>query len=245
MTVAAADRRRRTEFWKTVDFTFLTGDIGYKGTRAFLNPNTGKVVCVPVPGLLAIGMFAETVDSSAGDKPCQVDLEGGGIWVEWFANDTAGNAVLATDVGKLAYHGDDQTVSITPIGKVLAGRIWKIDANKGVAVQKLDPAIDAAAPTPAVASYTANDYAPAAIVNGAVYDVPTTAAASTITLPLAAADGTVAYFSADGVKNAHTVQYRDVTGPVLLTTALTAAKRHLVTVAKRDGKWSANAYVAP
>jgi len=245
MAIAAAARRRRTEFWKVSEFVFASGDIGYKGTRAFLNPLTNRVVCVPAPGLIAIGMFAETVDTTLGERPCQVDFEGGGIWIEWFINETAGNAVLATDVGKLCYHPDDQTVAITPLGKVLAGRVWKVDATKGVAVQKLDAATDVVAPTPVAAAYVANDYAPAAIINGAIYDVPTTAAVSTVTLPTAAADGTVAYFQADGTKNGHTVQYRDGAGSVLLTTALIASKRHLVVVSKRDAIWAANAYVAP
>lgn len=245
MTAAAASRRRRTEFWKNVEFTFASGDIGYKGTRCFLNPATGKVVVVPAPGLIPLGMLLEDVDATSADKVCQVDLEDG-IWIEWFANATSTDAVAATDIGKLGYHSDDQTVAITPLGKALAGRIWKIDSVKGVAVQKL-PTVgnDFVAGTPAVASFTSNDYAPAAIVAGAVYDVPTTGAASTVTLPAAAADGTVAYFAADGTKNGHTVQYRDATGPVNLTTALTASKRHLVMVAKRDGKWMANAYVSP
>lgn len=244
MTAAAAERRRRIEFWKTIELPFAVGDIGHKGTRAFLNPNTSKVVVVPAPHYLSIGMLAETVDASSVEKACQVDFEVG-IWVEWFANSTAGDAVLATDVGKLAYHPDDQTVAITPLGKALAGRIWKVDATKGVAVQKLDPALDAVGGTPPVGSYTANNYALESVINGAIYDVPTTAAASTITLPAAAPDGTQAYFQADAVKNGHTVQYRDGTGPTVLTTALTALKRHLVVASKRDGKWTASAYVSP
>ena len=51
------------------------------------------------------------------------------------------------------------------------------------------------------------------------------------------------YFSADGVKNAHTVQYRQ--GATPLTTALTASKRHLVVALFLDGTWRANAYVSP
>jgi hypothetical protein len=75
--------------------------------------------------------------------------------------------------------------------------------------------------------------------------VPATGAASTVTLPAAALDGTSASFVADGTANAHTVQYRDATGVVNLTAALTAAKRHLVIVEKVGGKWFANAYVSP
>lgn len=246
MTAAAADRRRRgPEYWKNIELTFASGDIGYAGTSVFLNPNTGKVGVVPGPGLIYVGQLHDGVDASSADKVCQIDMLDG-MWLEWLPCGTAGDAIVATDVGKLAYHLDDQTLTINPLGKTLAGRIWKVDAIKGILFQKL-PMIgsEVAAGTPAVASFTANDYAPATIINGAIYDVPTTAGVSTVTLPAAAPDGTVASFAADGVKNGHTVQYRDATGPVNLTTALVASKRHLVMVAKRDGKWIANAYVAP
>lgn len=243
MTAAAADRRRRQETWKNVDFTFASGDIGYKGTRCFLNPATGKIGVVSTPGRIALGILNDTIDASLADKSVSVDLEEE-IHVEWFANDTT-DPVASTDVGKLAYHLDDSTVTIEPLGHALAGRIWKVDTVKGVAIQKLDQASDVLAPTPAVAAFVANDYVVGSVINGAVYDVPTTAGASTVTLPAAAPDGTVAYFVADGTKNGHTVQYRDATGPVNLTTALTASKRHTVVVAKRDGLWFANAYVSP
>jgi hypothetical protein len=80
---------------------------------------------------------------------------------------------------------------------------------------------------------------------GAIYDIPTTAGASTVTLPANALEGTEVTFVADGTKNGHTVQYRDATGPTNLTTALTLSKRHLVRCAFLNGKWVANAYVAP
>jgi hypothetical protein len=81
--------------------------------------------------------------------------------------------------------------------------------------------------------------------NGLIFDVPTTGAASTVTLPAAAREGTRVYFSADGTKNGHTVQYRDATGPVNLTTALTASKRHSVTALFLGSKWVAQAYISP
>lgn len=107
---------------------------------------------------------------------------------------------------------------------------------------------DAATPLAGVATlpaYVGNDSAPTVIVPAAVYDVPATGAASTITLPAAPPDGSRAVFLADGTKNAHTVQYRDATGPTNLTTALTASKRHEVLVYALGGKWFANAYVSP
>jgi hypothetical protein len=242
MTALVNDRARRFEIWKFKSFT-LTGAKAWKGGRAALN-TSGKVVpASSIPGLLPIGVFAETVDATAGDLPVQVDLERE-ITIERFANATAADACAATDLGSMAYMFDDQTVSITGAGRSPSGRIWDVDAVKGVAVEKTDTPRGVAS-QPAVGAYTANDFAPASIEQDAMYDVPTTAAASTITLPAAAPDGTRATFAADGTKNGHTVQYRDGTGPVNLTTALTASKRHLVVVEKLGGKWFANAYVSP
>lgn len=81
--------------------------------------------------------------------------------------------------------------------------------------------------------------------DGTVYDVPATAANSTITLPATAEEGAKVTFSADGTKNGHTVQYVDATGPTNITAALTASKRHLVQALFLDGTWRASAHVAP
>jgi hypothetical protein len=83
--------------------------------------------------------------------------------------------------------------------------------------------------------------------SGTIFLIPATAANSTVTLPATAVENTVIWFVADGTagSNGHTVQYRDATGPVNLTTALTALKRHEVCCIFRGSKWYANAYVAP
>lgn len=99
------------------------------------------------------------------------------------------------------------------------------------------------APTPA--TYTSNDLAVTTFQHDAVYDVPATGAASTITLPAGAPDGARVFFSADGTKNANTVQYRDATGPTNITAALTASKRHLVCCVKQNGAWFALSTVSP
>lgn len=97
----------------------------------------------------------------------------------------------------------------------------------------------------ALPAYVSNDSIPLSITHNAVYDVPTTGAASTITLPASAPTGTRAYFLADGVKNGHTVQYRDATGPTNLTAALTLSKRHLAVAVKLATAWAVTVAVAP
>lgn len=243
MTALINERARRQETWKTHELTLASGTKAFKGGRAALN-GSGKVVPASAAiALVMVGLFAETVDATAADKPVTVDFETE-LQIEWFANAGGGDAVLATDVGGICYQLDDQTVTITPDGKSVAGRVWAVDAVKGVAVEKLEQA-ERLLPVAGDGAFVANDWVIASVEPDAIYDIPATAAASTVTLPAAAPDGTRATFVADGTKNGHTVQYRDATGPANLTTALTASKRHTVVAIKRDGNWYANAYISP
>jgi hypothetical protein len=233
--------------WKQKLFNLAAGKIAFQGGAAFLNIATGYVEpASSSTGCLYLGTFIESVDASAGSLPVNVDLVQE-IVFRRYANATAADAVAATDVGNLAYFMDDQTVCITPAGRSVAGRIWDVDAVKGIAIEKVETSTPAlvqpAATTPA--AFVANDLVLTSVAQDAVYDVPTTAGVSTVTLPAAAPDGSRVLFAADGTKNGHTVQYRDATGPVALTTALLASKRHLVECVKRGGKWFANAYVSP
>ncbi len=250
MTALAKERMQLAENWKYRQFT-LTGAKGWKGGAAAISTvgaTAGKVVpASALPGLIVIGKFAETIDATAADKLVNVELSLE-IVIEWWVNGTAGDAVAATDVGKIAYIKDDNTVSILPNGSSPMGRIWAFDATKGVAIERLQaaPGGGTLGVLTSPAAFTANDMVmPNNPASGSVIDIPTTAAASTVTLPATTRDGTVLYFFADGTKNGHTVQYRDATGPVNLTTALTASKRHLVVAVSLGGKWAANAYIAP
>jgi hypothetical protein len=211
--------------------------------------NAGKVIPMDLAAAvnpIRIGFAGDDLASTATDRTINVKSGGPEYWTQWFTNSTSTNAVAATDVGNECYFADAGTVTITR-GRFKAGIVIAVDSTKGVLVLPVAfaSAPAAQAPTAPTIAFAANAVAPAAIVNGAVYDVPTTAGASTITLPAAAADGTTASFAADGTKNGHTVQYVDETGTTNLTTALTASKRHLVIVTKNGGKWFATAYVGP
>jgi hypothetical protein len=253
MTALATQRMSKTERWTRKQFTLASGNVAFKNGIACLDLSTGKVE----PGhaetdLLVIGKFAENVDATAADTLVDVDL-GKEIEVEYWANAEGGDACAATDVGSLCYVLDDQTVTITPTAHSVAGRIWAVDATRGVAVERLqavpaDPATlgGLGAVETALAAFSSNNINVGNNPNsGSIHDVPTTGAASTITLPATAVEGTILYFVADGTKNGHTVQYRDATGPVNLTTALTASKRHLVIATFLNAIWNANAYVSP
>ena len=244
MTAKAANGIPPRSAWKFKQFTLTSGSVAYQGGKAFLNTATGKVVPATSAGngMVFLGIFEEYVTAVAGDKLVNIDL-GEEITLRYFVN---GGGIVATDIGKLCYSDDDQTVTLAAGARLLTGRILDVSATKGVGVDisvaKMLPVRPAAGPA---VVFAANDIALTDVVHSAVYDVPTTAAASTVTLPTAAADGVVAYFAADGVKNGHTIQYRDQAGSVVLTTALVASKRHLVIAAKVAGKWTANAYVSP
>lgn len=240
------------ERWTHKQFPLAVGNKAFKGGFATIDLSTGK--CEPghiESDLAAIGKFNETVDATLVEKLVDVDL-GTEIEVVWWANDTV-SPVTAAMLLSVAYILDDQTVSSDGSGRSVAGRVWGVDSVRGVAIQKIGVSPTAigsldsleAVPT-TIPAFSSNNINVAANPNsGAIYDIPTTAAASTVTLPAGATDGTLLYFTADGTKNAHTVQYRDATGPVNLTTALTAAKRHLVIAAFKGTSWFCNAYVSP
>jgi hypothetical protein len=232
------------ETWDLHLFTLLSGKVGFKNGIAAIRLGTGKVV----PGaleadLFVIGTFAETIDASSGDKQVNIDL-GRKIVIDWYAN-SGTSPIAATDVGMPCYIQDDQTVSIAPNGGSLYGRVWGVETVRGVAVERLGGLGSGGGVLPenTLTAFSSNNTN--APVDGGIYDVPTTAAASTVTLSASAKEGTVQYFVADGTKNGHTVTYRDATGPVSLTTALTASKRHLVIATFLNGLWNANAYVSP
>jgi hypothetical protein len=242
MGALTLERSRESGTIKHKQFTLKSGKKAYKGGSACLELSSNKVVpAVSGPGLVWIGIFDETVDATAAAALVNVDLCRE-VTVEWLENDTTS---AVSNLLRPCYLLDDHTVTADPSAASVAGLVWGVDSRKGVAVERVSSTVDNVMQVGDTLSYTSNDAAPTSITSGTMYDVPTTAANSTITLPAAAKNGTWAIFTADGTKNGHTVQYRDATGPTNLTTALTASKRHMVHVIKNGGKWFANAYVSP
>jgi len=252
MTALTQERMRARERWTYYDFTLASGNKAYKNAIACIDLSTGK--CEPghaETDLFVIGYFDQTVDATSAENVVRVNLARE-IEIEWLANSLT-DPLDATDLCSLCYVEDDCTVSALATGHSIAGRVWGYDSLKGVAVEKLQslPANNAtldglSAVETTLSAFSSNNINLGASPNsGAIYDVPTTGAASTITLPATAIEGTILYFVADGTKNGHTVQYRDATGPVNVTTALTASKRHLVIATYLNSLWNANAYVSP
>ena len=153
MTALAAQRSNQPEKWTRKQFTLAANNAAFKGGAACLSLSGGSAPGKVIPGatattLLFIGTFAENKATSTSDQLVDVDL-GEEIEVRWYANGATSLAV--TDVGGVCYLVDDQTVSKSGTGKSLAGRVWAVDATKGVAVQKL-PGTQAVAGTGSVDS---------------------------------------------------------------------------------------------
>lgn len=219
-----------------------SAELAEKGKRAFLDVTTGKATVTMSSKTMDVGEFAET-RTGDGTQTVMIRLHSDIVTRRW-ANDT-GTAVAATDVGRMCFIKDASTVSMSSAGgRQRAGFVVAVD-SLGVRVMSV---MDAPSPMPAGATiaFAAGDIVIADYPRpGTVFDVPTSAANSTITLPANAFEGTEITFVADGTKNGHTVQYRDATGPANLTTALTASKRHQVRAVFLNGKWTASAYVSP
>lgn len=252
MAALTSQRASRVSSLTRVDLVVPAGIAYFKGGAVgieTIGTNRGKVLPIGNAAALALRYIGVSkTNLAATDTVRKITVDGDvERWARYFVNATAPDALAAADIGSDAYFLDDQTVGIAAAGRVKAGMVVGVDATYGVLVAEFQPPADGGdlAPAGPALSYTANNAAPAALVHGAVYDVPTTGAVSTITLPAAAPSGTEVWFAADGTKNAHTVQYRDATGPANLTTALTASVRHLVCCKKLGTRWFANAYVSP
>lgn len=250
MTALSAGKalNRRT-IARDATFTLASGQTVWKGALIAIKLGTGTVVeATGASDEFVIGVAMADVNASAAAKPLAVEFPTpvNGIY---FAN---GSSIAATNIGDICYVADDQTVALTPIasGVSVAGRIWGVDSTLGVLVEILRPMSQGGnlLASRTLPAHVSNDVivTAALCIPGTIFDIATTAANSTVTLPAAdVAEGTVIRFVADGTKNGHTVQYRDATGPTNLTTALTASKRHMVIATYLNGIWNANAYVSP
>lgn len=133
MTALVQEKMRSFERWTYHLFPLAAGFKAWKHAAIGVNLATGKVQPATAgAALLIIGVADETVDATLAEKPLNVNL-GTEIEVEWWLN--AGN-ITAAHLGRLAFFADDQTVTLTG-NTMLAGRIWSVDAVKGVGVQNL------------------------------------------------------------------------------------------------------------
>lgn len=245
MTALSTARRIREERWSYKQFPLAAVAV-YQGGAAVIDTSTGYVTKGAASTTLkAIGTFAESVDNSAGsagDKSVNVKLSHEVVTYR-FVNGSAGNAIAATDIGKLCYFLDDQTVSIIAAAHSVAGIVWDVDTTKGVAVELLAPVAEPLT-TGATLAFTAADCAIDAPGNRKHYKIPTSAANSTVSLgTTGAVRGDQITFTADGTANGHTVTYRD--GSTAISAAATASKRHTAICTFDGTVWTCALSVGP
>jgi hypothetical protein len=253
VTALAAGRGNRERKIRFLQFLLATGVVAFPGASVFWDPAQSAAVigvstaAATTSNLRFLGICVEPISVTGdGTKKINVDLKEE-VTLTYFVNGTAGDAVASTDLFNTAYTLDDQTCSILGVGKAPLGIIFDVDTVNGIGVSKFN-ALNAITPLlnqPSGLVFTANALAPATVQNLALYEVPTTAGVSTITLPTAAPDGTLIFFHADGVKNGHTVQFLDQTGARALSVANVASKSFLAVCAKRNGKWAVTVTSAP
>lgn len=127
----------RVEKWKYKQFTLKAGETAFKNGLAVIKQADGKCYAgVSGAGYVAIGLFAEKLDlsASASDALVNVDLLEEKTLV-WMRNATGGDAVAATDFGKVCYFFDDHSVTITSAARSIAGVVWGVDTARGVLVE--------------------------------------------------------------------------------------------------------------
>ncbi len=174
--------------------------------------------------------------------------------------DFKGTAASVADLTDANVYGADTTATdrgkITEASQTSASdaQIWDAgpvkffgaaSGNTGYVLVELNfPADEAESLTPILLSHASNDFAvPATAKMGQVFELNTTAANATVSLPTAIKNGTVLYFLADGTKNGHTLTFRDVT--TAISAATTASKRVAAVAIKAGGAWAITLTVGP
>lgn len=130
MTALAAERSQKPFTIKKIRLPMGAAFKAWKGGSAcFDSATAGNVVQGKVSTTLTrIGVFAETVDNTAGAAGAALvtvylDKE---IQLQGFAND---GSITAAAIGTDVYMADDHTVTTTSAGSSKAGRAWKIDGS--------------------------------------------------------------------------------------------------------------------
>lgn len=124
-----AERITRRESWSYYEGVLADTEEAEKGHLAAIDLSSGEIVVGQTgTGLLVIGVFDET---KTGDGTVTVRVRlSKEIWIDVFANDSAGTPVVAADVGSTCYVLDSETVTGAASGNSKAGRVWKVTANQ-------------------------------------------------------------------------------------------------------------------
>jgi hypothetical protein len=107
------------------------------GVACFDSASPGAVYPASASTTLSpIGLFAATVDNTAGSAavPVQVQLNRE-IQLVWLDNDVSPHTVTTSSIGVNEYLADDHTVTTNSSGNSHSGRVWVVRANGQVGVE--------------------------------------------------------------------------------------------------------------
>ena len=137
----ALTKMRMTKVVKSTGMALLsTAEQVYQGGLACFDTSTGLVKKgAASTTLIPIGHYREDqLVASGGTANVEFFRE---LNAMWFLNSASTDAIAQTEVGSNVYVVDDQTVAKTSNSNArsIAGRVWKVDATKGVLVELSNP----------------------------------------------------------------------------------------------------------
>jgi hypothetical protein len=128
--------------WKNIPLPLAAAATAWQGGIACLDTSAQDVT----PGaagsttLIKVGEFAESFDNSAGTATTTVmvslDRE---LVLRWYDSVTGGNAVTASNLFSVCYIADDHTATMSSASNSKLGRVWAVDAVKGIGVESPFP----------------------------------------------------------------------------------------------------------
>jgi hypothetical protein len=132
-----ARRTTRVEKWKYFEHPLTTAQTAEKGEVACIDTATGflAIAAAGVGTLRPIGHFDDGDSTITGDQVTKVRVRlFDEITVHWLDNN-GGDTVLAADVGGLCYLLGVSEVGRTAGTNSVAGRVWALNTQYGVAVE--------------------------------------------------------------------------------------------------------------
>jgi hypothetical protein len=141
MTALTASKRTDSKIIREIELLATGPDTYYKGALVGWDTSTGKVIVAQATTtFLPLGVAAETKTLAAdGQLLVRLTRE---VEAYWFANSAGADEIVAATVGSICYAADDATVAKTDATNTrsVAGRVWAIDATRGVLVELMTTA---------------------------------------------------------------------------------------------------------
>lgn len=139
MAALTSKRQLRTRKFSSLDLPAVASVSYFQGGVVGFDTATGTGLVVKATAsttFVGIGTVTEDKVLGAGGGSITVNLFTEKTLL-WMNNATAGDAILAADVGDLCYWLDDNTVAQNDATNTrsVAGRTWMIDTARGVLVE--------------------------------------------------------------------------------------------------------------